>query len=376
MEYGVFIGCDGLESLTLEEGLKDISQEAFSGCLSLTSLSLPNSILSINKGAFAGCKKIKEVSIPTNVNYIGESAFKGCSSLSKITVDKNNRYYDSRENCNAIIETSTNTLIAGCYNTTIPIGVTQIGTYAFYNCDSLNNLVMPNGITSIGKYAFQECSNLSSIVIPRSIKDIADYAFFKCKALINVTCLAMSPPDISSKVFEIHRTLHVLKGHKEDYKNHANWRSFNIIDDVELPQVSSISFEEIEYYVIIGNTNKIEPIITPSDADATLQWKSSDESVIVVDKKTGKFIGISIGEAMLTASAVDDSGISTSVKIHVVEDEESIPNRVNNSFDCFVRQRWFDMTGREIDCPDNGWGICVSEYSDGRLIIEKQYKRR
>ena len=95
--------------------------------------------------------------------------------------------YDSRNNCNAIIETSTNTLIFGCQNTTIPNSVTSIGEYAFFNCISLTSIEIPNSVTSIGDYAFSDCSSLTSVTIPNSVTSIGSGAFYNCRSLTSVT---------------------------------------------------------------------------------------------------------------------------------------------------------------------------------------------
>ena len=75
--------------------------------------------------------------------------FQGCSTLTSIVVEKGNTVYDSRENCNAIIETETNTLIQGCNNSIIPNGVTIIRHYAFYYCEGLTTITIPNSVTTI-----------------------------------------------------------------------------------------------------------------------------------------------------------------------------------------------------------------------------------
>ena len=100
------------------------------------------SVTSIGDNAFWGCSGPTSVTIPNSISYIGEAAFGGCSGLTSVTVDKNNGTYDSRDNCNAIIETSTNKLIVGCKNTTIPNSVTSIGDWAFASCSGLTSVTI------------------------------------------------------------------------------------------------------------------------------------------------------------------------------------------------------------------------------------------
>ncbi len=125
--------------------------------------------------------------IPYSVQQIGTEAFGGCSALKSIVVESGNRRYDSREGCNAIIETATNTLIAGCQNTKIPHSVTTIGFAAFVGCKGLTNITIPNGVTTIGEDAFFDCENLTGITIPNSVTTIGDYAFSSCENLTSIT---------------------------------------------------------------------------------------------------------------------------------------------------------------------------------------------
>ena len=144
-------------------------------------------VTSIGDEAFRGRKTITSITIPNSVTSIGRDAFLGCSKLKSIVVESGNTIYDSRENCNAIIETATNTLITGCQNTIIPNSVTSIGKCAFWNCFSLTSITIPNSVTSIGWEAFNNCSSLTSITIPNSVTFIGGFAFAGCSSLTSIT---------------------------------------------------------------------------------------------------------------------------------------------------------------------------------------------
>ena len=139
--------------------------------------------------------------IPNSVTNIGGGAFVGCFSINSITVSDDNAYYDSRNNCNAIIVTATNNLIAGCKNTVIPNGVTNIEDCAFWGCSSLTSITIPDGVISIGASAFRECSLLTSITIPNSVISLKNCAFLECSSLLSVT-IGNSVTNIGNKAFK------------------------------------------------------------------------------------------------------------------------------------------------------------------------------
>ncbi len=183
---GAFENCTELKSVVLPNSITKIAVGAFSGCSGLTSIVIPNSVDSISEVAFSGCSGLTSIEIPNSVTSIGKCVFSYCTNLTSITVDIGNQIYDSRNNCNAIIETLTNNLISCCKNTVIPNSVITIGEYAFASCTDLTNIEIPNSVTTIGDYAFFYCTGLNNIEIPNSVTTIGDYAFYNCTGLNNI----------------------------------------------------------------------------------------------------------------------------------------------------------------------------------------------
>lgn len=154
------------------------------GCKSTT---IPNSVTGIGYGAFTDCIGLRSVIIPRNITSIGEMAFAGCINISSMIVEDGNTVYDSRNDCNAIIETKTNTLISGCKNTKIPGSITSIGVNAFLRCAGLKSITIPDSVITIDEVAFQSCTGLTSITIPNSVTSIGLLSFSYCTGLTSIT---------------------------------------------------------------------------------------------------------------------------------------------------------------------------------------------
>ena len=138
-------------------------------------------------GTCSVLSNLQTIFVPSSLEYIGTHAFRGCQILNSINVDKENIVYDSRHDCNAIIETKTNTLIVGCASSVIPKGVEKIDNSAFFECFSLKSLFIPEGVDEIGEDAFWGCKNLISIHLPNSLIKIGDSAFDGCNRICSIS---------------------------------------------------------------------------------------------------------------------------------------------------------------------------------------------
>ncbi len=175
--------CSSLSSISFGSNVTSIERYAFSKCDALTSITVPNSVHSIGPGVFSSCAGLTSISIGSGVTSIGGQVITYCPALASVTIDENNTFYDSRNNCNAIIETESGILLGGCKNTIIPSGVTSIADYAFCGCSSLETITIPSGVTSMGSMAFMYCSGLTSITFPSSLNSIEFMSFQSCDAL-------------------------------------------------------------------------------------------------------------------------------------------------------------------------------------------------
>ena len=253
--YAAFIGCSGLTAITVASGnptydsrnncnaiIETATSTLIAGCQNTV---IPNSVASIKTGAFEGCSGLTSVTIPNSVTRIGEYTFSYCSGLTAITVASGNPTYDSRNNCNAIIETANNTLIAGCQNTVIPNSVTSIGYAAFYGCSGLTSITIPNSVDSIGDYAFRFCEGLTSVTIGNSVTSIGERAFESCSNLAEVTCLATAPSSLGWGAFgDCHPSLTVPCGTEQAYRD-SDWGiSFYPIQCEEVG-IGDVAWEDI-----------------------------------------------------------------------------------------------------------------------------------
>lgn len=206
--YFMFSECTGLTNIIIPDNVRTIGTYSFQNCESLTNIDIPGNVYFIGEGAFSrctgltnvvipdsvqtgyeyifdGCTNLTSVTIGSKMRSIGYGIFRDCPNLSSVTVSSNNPYYDSRGNCNAIIETSSNTLIAGCKNTVIPGDVTTIYMTAFSG-SGITSVTIPDSVITIENYAFDACSNMTNLTIGSGLASIGEDAFRECSSLKSI----------------------------------------------------------------------------------------------------------------------------------------------------------------------------------------------
>ena len=305
----VFYNCTGLTSIVIPNSVTAIGVQAFEDCTGLTSIDIPHSVTAIGgyafnntawynnqpdgmvyagkvaykyKGtmpsgtnmtfkegtlgiagyAFEGCIGMTGIVIPNSVTEINGMAFFDCPVLTSIVVESGNPRYDSRNNCNAIIETASNTLFLGCDNT-----------------------IFPNSITAIGDGAFSGCTGLTSIDIPNSVTSIGDEAFSWCSGLTDVYCYIADLSSVSSgyeqfgDYYGSGRTLHVLQGTADAYRANKNWYPYfvQIVEDIFIGDVN----RDLE--VNIADVNAVISIILGGNDDTIAADVNGDGEINIAD---------------------------------------------------------------------------------------------
>ncbi len=187
-----FQGCTGFSGLTIGNGVTMIGGAVFEGCSGFTTITIPHSVTTIGNGAFGGCNGFTTLTIPNSVTSIEGNPFPYCDGIGQITVESGNSVYDSRDNCNAIVETASNTLAVDCKNTFVPNTITTIGEYAFCGC-FLTSVTLPSSVIAIKDYAYLGCPNLTSVNIPNQMVSIGQCVFSRCIGIEQITVEESNP---------------------------------------------------------------------------------------------------------------------------------------------------------------------------------------
>mgnify|MGYP002623288496 CR=1 FL=1 len=327
-------GNSNITSVVIENGVKQINDYAFAYCKGITTIDIPNSVTTIGECSFVGCSNLSVLTLGNGIETLGCSAFQDCTSLTSIFIPKSvikiederdhatlgtafngcinlenivvengNPIYDSRDNCNSIIETASNMLIIGCRNSFIPNGVTSIKGFAFSGCTGLTSIEFPSSVTSIGREVFSGCSDLENVVIGENVTSIYRGAFANCTSLNSVYCYGKRLLSIGSDVFEGSNignvTLYVPQAYISQYQAVEPWKNFKEIKEIQGPAYRDN--QSFSLTVLPSMTYGDEYTLpTTTDEGLPLTWSVEDNTIVEVND--GKLITKKAGTTKVIAS--------------------------------------------------------------------------
>lgn len=262
----------GCKTTTIPNTVTAIGDYAFYQC-ELTDVVIPDNVEEIANHAFAFCPLLNTIVIGKGVKKIEDEILLGCNNLKSISVVSANLYYDSRNNCNAIIETSTSKLVAACTTTVIPTSVKEIDDWVFYALDNICSIEIPASVDKIGEYAFAYMDKLRTISIGRNAKVLCNNSFTGSNNLRAIHSFIISPEGIDESVFRSSytghpdsiynsATLYVPIGTKMKYQITEGWKKFKkiveVADDatIEGTIFTANTIEGIELTFVVTDVNK------------------------------------------------------------------------------------------------------------------------
>ncbi|MBR1379399.1 MAG: leucine-rich repeat domain-containing protein [Bacteroidaceae bacterium] len=253
---GAFLGCRMLKSVILPDNLRTIRELTFSGCSELKSITFPDSLCYIGQSAFSECTAIDTLSLPSMLLSIDEYAFFGCSNLRVLNDNprlshigdmafSGTRWYE--EHPEGLVTIGTNVydykVDGSCMKTIdfshLPNPIRMIEesspfSHKYYKfLPQETKITIPEGITNIGTHAFYGCRNLSVIHFPISVIHIEGYSFGRCNELSEIHVKWTLPLDINNSVFKGCQlsgcTLVVPRGTRQLYEQAEGWKDFGRI---------------------------------------------------------------------------------------------------------------------------------------------------
>lgn len=425
IKKGTFNSCYSLKSITLPSTIEEIEGYAFRDCKNLEKIEMPNTLSGIGESAFRYCESLANFEIPPFVNKIGKGAFSDCKNIKRIVIPngvddiKEYTFADCKNLVDIEIPNSVKSIrksaFRGCglRSLIIPSSVTHIEDYCFSDCTYLSNLIFEDGdnllsfpISYAIGYYFSGCpikniyigrnmsynsgeryipfyynNDIEVITIGKWAENIdmlygndTDNSKFSNLSIIN--CCSEKPIDVPKFTNVQYATvqLNVPNGSLNAYKSHSIWGKFWNIQERDYGEKicpEDISLNRNESVIKINQQIQLEATINPEDAIINnITWASSDDNVATVSE-SGIVTGISLGEALITATC---GGVIAECKI-TVSDESGVEDIVTDtmakltvySIDGIVIMK--DCTTSDLNNLPRGIYIVISKKKHYKIII-------
>ena len=268
VKNSAFGDCFGLKYISFPNSIEKFGDGAFSRNQALVSpLIFPastksigssfltqNSVLEevvLNEGletiggqAFSSANKVKSIFIPKTVKSIGGHCI---NATCVVEVDSENPYYDSRDNCNAIIKTSSNTLTSGNTLTKFVEGIEEIAYWSMNGSPSI--IHMPSTLKSIRMQAFSSIASIKEVYLNEGLKTIDSYAFSNCGNMtvfnFPTTLTGCMPNAITGTPFyrSLSDGLLYINDWVWTYKNSANNTNIDVIVENGYTRLGDFAFD-------------------------------------------------------------------------------------------------------------------------------------
>lgn len=335
IKTGAFMGCSGLQKLSLGIGVTKFDGTAFKNCTNISgALVLPDALDTIPSGVFDNCTKIVSVTIGKNVKKI--SGFNGCTGIKTVYnfsymslvphtggVD-NPAYYADRVYNNMEVQgefvfsgTSLIGYTGNATDVTLPATYKNssyiIGANAFADASQLTSVTIPTAVTSIGESAFAKCIGLTSITIPISVTSIGQKAFENCTNISEFHCEAQTPPAANANTFSnvpTSATLYIPGGSLSAYRSAPGWNQFTNIVEENLVNTTGVSLNATTLNIMKKTEAYLRATVSPSNASyKTVTWSSSDNTIATVTN--GVVYGKKPGNATITCTTTHGGKTAT-----------------------------------------------------------------
>ena len=198
---GPFSGCDGLKTVTFEDGMESVPAFIFKNCNGIEKITFPESVHTIEKYAFQGCVNLYDIEFPSELKALETGAFDSCPKITELYFPKS--LTEAGSVAGGPFTFSAQIAFPGMNGEKTMLskvefeeGTEKIPAHIFHGSavkfneeagkDDLD-LVIPNSVTSIGDFAFYECDNLTEIEVPVSVSTLGLECFGYCKELKSVS---------------------------------------------------------------------------------------------------------------------------------------------------------------------------------------------
>ena len=340
----------GLTDIHLSTSLNYIDEYAFGEC-GFSAITLPESLANIQAGAFINNEHLQEIALPEHLQGLGSAAFENNSALTAVTFRTNietmtignnafnqcpmlTKVYVS--NLKSFAQTNFNNAKANPANTSQHI----------YDAagNEIINVVLPTGTKYVNNNAFNGCAYIKSIEMPATMDHLNDNIIMGCSALKDVYCYAEAVPDFigtedpadMDAVFK-QASLHVLYGKEPAYKSNSWWGRFSSTVGCDAPvvveKVTSIVLNQTEATLYVDDIIQLSAAVAPATAtNKNVKWASSNDDVAVVSGD-GYVLATAEGEADITATATDGSGVKATCHIKVEAKKAPVVTIVSIAFE-------------------------------------------